>query len=98
MVGQALGLVLAVSLVTAITPGSTLAGSQPDPDLGDTVLGVVGDVRYAREVQPNQPGGYGYPTAGCGPDAFHLIGGGGKAGPAATTWLADASLPQLPGE
>lgn len=89
-------LVVGVCLVLAAAPGGVLAGSQPDPDLGDTVLGTVDGVRYSREIVDNQPNGYGFATAGCGPAAFKLVGGGGKAGSAVTTWLSDASFRSFP--
>ena len=93
---RTVSLILGACLTLALAPAAVLAGSQPDPDVGDTLLGTVDGVRYSREVAGNQLNGYGYATAGCGSDAFHLVGGGGTAGPAATTWLSDASFRSYP--
>jgi len=84
-----LGVVLAVS-----ASAGALAGEQPDPNAGDTVLGTVDGVRYARQAAPFDAGsGYGQAFAGCGGPRWHLVGGGASAnGAAAATWQAALSF------
>ena len=71
-------------------PGASLAGTEPDPNVNDTVLGTVGGVRYAKDTAAYDLGsGYGGTVAGCGGAQWHLIGGGGASGGSGSaSWLA----------
>lgn len=72
------GLVVgAFALLLVSVPGS-LAGSEPDPNTGDTILGTAGGLRYARDRVPFDLGnnGYGSVATGCGGSASHDVGGG----------------------
>ena len=82
--------VIGLLVICLATPGTTLAGTEPDPNQNDTVLGTVGAVRYARDTGSYDPGsGFGVTVAGCGGTLWHLIGGGGASGGSATaSWLA----------
>jgi hypothetical protein len=56
---------------------TALGGTAPDPNATDVVLGTAGGFRYAKETLPL--GGtdhYNGPTAGCGSQARHVMGGG----------------------
>jgi hypothetical protein len=83
--GIVMGAILALS-----SPGSLLAGGDTDPNMGDTILGTVGGVRYALDTQPYNPSdGFGNTIAGCGPSVWHLVGGGAASGGDPTQgWLA----------
>ena len=80
-----LGAVLALGV-----PAITQAGTAPDPNLNDTVLGTVAGLRYATESSTYQVADrYAEATAGCGGPNWHLIGGGAAAGGDATNaWQA----------
>lgn len=78
-----------VTLVLALVPPvSASAGVPVDPNLGDTILGTAGGVRYASEATVyDAMSSYGEVVIGCGGARWHLIGGGSMAGgPAAQSW------------
>jgi hypothetical protein len=82
-------LAMLVTLVLALEPPiSATAGVPVDPNLGDTVLGTAGGVRYASEATVyDAMSSYGEVYIGCGGARWHLIGGGSVAGgPAAQSW------------
>jgi hypothetical protein len=86
-----------VTLVAALIlglPMSASAGEAVDPNIGDTVLGTSGGLRYARDpALYDAISGYANAEAGCGGPRWHLIGGGSEAGGAsADAWLV-ASRP-----
>jgi len=88
-IGVLVGAILAVAL-----PGGAFAGEEPDPNVGDTVVGTVGGVRYAKESAPFAAvGGYAAATAGCGGASWHIVGGGGSTnGLPADTWQESQSF------
>lgn len=83
--------VVAGSLVAG---GPVQAGETPDPNLGDTILGTVDGIRYARAAEPYDSlnNDYAETSAGCGPQAFKVVGGGAVAGDALLAWQQSQSF------
>jgi hypothetical protein len=79
---------LVTVILALVPPISATAGVPVDPNLGDTVLGTAGGVRYASEATVyDAMSSYGEVYIGCGGARWHLIGGGSVAGgPAAQSW------------
>jgi hypothetical protein len=79
---------LTALVVPFVQPATANAGVPVDPNLGDTVLGTAGGVRYASEATVyDAMSSYGEVYIGCGGTRWHLIGGGSMAGgPAAQSW------------
>jgi hypothetical protein len=81
---RALLLIGASALVPLVWSAVAVGGSEPDPNTGDTVLGVAGGLRYSSDPAAFDLGnnGYGQTIAGCGPASESTLGGGAKlAGP-----------------
>ena len=74
------------------TPVGASAGTPIDPNLGDSVFGITGGVRYASESTTFDAGnGYGNTEVGCGGPEWRLLGGGSaSAGPVAQSWQTAA--------
>ncbi len=70
--------VIVISAALAIGGASAaLAGTEPDPNDGDVVLGTAGGLRYSAEVLPlSGTVHYNHPEAGCGRQTRHAVGGG----------------------
>ena len=82
--GRIIGVVSGALL--ALGAGTALAGSEPDPDTGDSILGTSGGLRYASDSEAFNLGNSGFASAntGCGPDDWHIVGGGVElSGPSA---------------
>lgn len=62
----------------AFGAAAAFAGSEPDPDTEDVILGTSGGLRYASDSDDFDLGNYGFAQAntGCGPDDWHIVGGG----------------------
>jgi len=78
-----------VALVLALVPPITASAGVPvDPNLGDSILGKAGGVRYASEATVyDAMSSFADVEIGCGGPRWHLIGGGSVAGgPAAQSW------------
>lgn len=77
--GRAVAAAVLAGLVAFVVGiGAAWGGSEPDPDTNDTVLGTSGGLRYAAEAHAFDLGNHGYTrsNAGCGPDDWHIVGGG----------------------
>ena len=84
----------AASLV--LWSGQALAGSEPDPDTGDNNLGTAGGLRYSVDSEALNLDNHGYAraVAGCGPDDWHVVGGGEKiSGPSAKHRMPSSTTP-----
>jgi len=84
-----------VALVLALVPPITASAGVPiDPNLGDTVLGTTGGVRYASEPAAyDAMSNFADVEVGCGGPRWHLIGGGSSAGGASSQSWDAASRP-----
>lgn len=82
--------VLAVVFVIAMMPSLARAGEPIDPNLGDTVLGKRGGVRYASDPGAYDAGsGFANVEVGCGGPRWHALGGGiASGGASASAWEA----------
>jgi hypothetical protein len=71
-----------LALVLALVPSITAsAGTPVDPNLGDTILGKAGGVRYASDPAAyDAMSSFAEVEVGCGGPRWHLIGGGSAAG------------------
>jgi hypothetical protein len=70
----------------AIGAGLAVAGVTPDPDTNDLDRGTTGGLRYASDSEAFNLDNAGFASdiSGCGPDDWHIVGGGVKlAGPSA---------------
>ena len=77
--------VISLLAFATLGAGAALAGSEPDPDTGDTDLGTSG-LRYSSDSEAFNLSNLGYAraVAGCGPETLHTAGGGVKlTGPGA---------------
>jgi hypothetical protein len=87
---------LAAMIAVAAATGVAVAGSEPDPDTGDVDLGTAGALRYSSDSEALNlaNSGYARAVAGCGPDDWHLVGGGAKiSGPNAKHRRLQSTLP-----
>lgn len=90
---------IAASLVLAASSVS-LAGTPPDPDVGDTELGIIDGIRYASELVEIPVGGPAFPLVGCGADeTYKLISGGSRGGEDSTLfWIGSQAFRAYPPE
>jgi hypothetical protein len=88
-------------LAVVLTVGGAVpvsAGTTPDPNTGDTVLGKVGGLRYAMDSSAYDAGShFGNTAVGCGGPAWQVIGGGSNGGGATNaSWQVDDRPTQYP--
>jgi hypothetical protein len=78
------------ALILLALPSNVIAGTPMDPNIGDTWLGTVGGLRYATDSGAFSPTNhFASVQTGCGPQQWHLLGGGSSAGgPANQAWIA----------
>ncbi|HTG48620.1 MAG TPA: hypothetical protein VK646_13305, partial [Actinomycetota bacterium] len=74
-------LLFAGSLLVLLLPQAGTAGTEPDPNIHDTVLGTTGGIRYATDSAVYQASNNDFIDvyAGCGGPKWHLFGGGSLA-------------------
>jgi hypothetical protein len=87
------GVVLAMSGAVPVSAGTT-----PDPNVNDTVLGKVGGLRYAIDTGSYDAGShFASASVGCGAPAWQVIGGGSDGGRAtASSWQIEDRPTQYP--
>jgi hypothetical protein len=85
--------ILVILVLSIMPPTAASAGTPIDPNLGDTVLGKAGGVRYASDPAVYAMGNFAAVEVGCGRSRWHLIGGGSSAGGAASQSWDSASRP-----
>jgi hypothetical protein len=83
----AVSLVLCLAVAFASAPAAT-GGEPVDPNIGDTVFGKAGGLRYAADPATyDVTSGFASVETGCGAPGWHVLGGGNESGgPVDDSW------------